>query len=349
MKAMVMSKPGDVVCTELPTPEPAADEVLIAIKASGICTNDIRDYKGDCNYSYPRIGGHEYCGTIVKMGAGVNPKHFHVGQNVVSYIIEDCHCCNLCKTGNENICLDHLESKVFHNPDGISGYCGFAEYITAKADDLIVYEQEPSFAKMAFTEPLACCVNSVNRCDVRFGQDVVVVGGGTMGLLHVMLLVRKGARVIVSEPLAERRERAIELGASAVIDPMATDAVEEVNRLTRGQGAAFVFNTCAHPKIAIQSIGMTGPCGTCMMFSSIHPREDIPVDASALHTFQKTITGAVSPTVRAYYEAVQLIDKGIIDPTPLTQGVFDYTDFQTAMDTACRPDTFKVILKFGEW
>lgn len=348
MKALVMSKPGDVKVTELPTPEPAADEVLIAIKASGICTNDIRDFKGDCNYSYPRIGGHEYCGTIVKLGSGVDERHFHVGQNAVSYIIEDCHTCHLCRTGNENICLDHLTSKVFHNPDGISGYCGFAEFITAKADDVMVYECETSFEKMAFTEPLACCVNSVNHCDVRFGQDVVVVGGGTMGLLHVMLLTRKGVRVIVSEPLAERRERALALGASAVIDPMASDPVEQLKELTGGRGADFVFNTCAHPKIAAQAIDMTAACGTCVMFSSIHPREDIPVDASALHTFQKTITGAVSPTVRAYYEAVQLIDKGIVDPTVLTEGVFDYTDFYAAMDTACRPDTYKVILKFGE-
>lgn len=349
MQALLMHKPGDVELTELPTPEPAADEVLIAIKASGICTNDVRDYHGDCNYSYPRIGGHEYCGTIVKMGSGVNPKHFHVGQNVVSYIIENCHECALCKTGNENICLDHLESNVFHNPDGISGYCGFAEYITAKADDLIAYEEELDFTKMAFTEPLACCVNSVNHCDVHFGQDVVVVGGGTMGLLHVMLLVKKGARVIVSEPLPERRERALALGAYAAIDPMDGDPVEKVNELTHGAGAAFVFNTCAHPKIAVQAIAMTGACGTCVMFSSIHPREDIPVDASALHTFQKTITGAVSPTIRAYYEAVQLIDKGIIDPLPVLEGVFDYTEFQQAMDTACRSDTYKVIVKFGEW
>ena len=68
MKVLLMSKPGDVKLTEIPTPEPKENEVLIKVMAAGICTNDVRDYKGDCNYSYPRIGGHEYCGVIEKMG-----------------------------------------------------------------------------------------------------------------------------------------------------------------------------------------------------------------------------------------------------------------------------------------
>jgi threonine dehydrogenase-like Zn-dependent dehydrogenase len=349
MKALIMSEPGDVRLSELPTPSPAPDEVLIAIRASGICTNDVRDYRGDCDYSYPRIGGHEYCGIIAEVGSDVSPEHFRVGQSVVSYIIESCHRCGLCKTGNENVCPDHQHSEVFRNPDGISGYRGFAEYVCAKADDLIAYERETSFAKMAFTEPLACVVNSVNRTDVRLGQDVVVVGGGTMGLLHVMLLARRGARVIVSEPMAERRERVLALGASDVVDPTSCDPVRAVLDLTHGAGASFVYDTCAQPAIAAQAIEMTGTCGTCVMFSSIHPRESVPVDLGALHSLQKSITGAVSPTMRAYYESVQLIDKGIVDPTPLIEGIYDYTDFQAAMDAACRPDTYKVIVKFGEW
>lgn len=348
MKAMVMSKPGDVKVTEIPCPEPKPNQVLIKIMVAGICTNDVRDYKGDCNYSYPRIGGHEFAGTIAKVGSDVNPDHFHVGQNVVKYIIEDCKECELCRTGSENICDGHMHSTVFSNPDGISGYCGFAEYVCADSNDVMVYEHETDFEKMAITEPLACCINSIERTDVHFGQDVMVVGGGTMGLLHVLLLQLRGARVFVSEPMADRREKALALGAYAAIDPMASDPVEQLKELTGGKGADFVYNTCAHPAIAKQAIDMTASAGTCVMFSSIHPRQDVPVDCSALHTYQKTVTGAVSPTIRAYYEAVQLIDKGIVNPLAVKEATFDYTDFQTAMDTACRADTYKVLVKFGE-
>ena len=77
MLALVMSKPGDVRLTEIPTPVPKEDEVLIRVRASGICVNDVRDFNGDCNFSYPRIGGHEYAGEIVEIGDAVNTKRFH--------------------------------------------------------------------------------------------------------------------------------------------------------------------------------------------------------------------------------------------------------------------------------
>ena len=348
MKALLMSAPGHVAVTDVELPELGPNQVLIKIKMSGICTNDVRDYLGDCDYSYPRIGGHEYCGVIEQLGSNVNAKRFHPGQNVVTYIIEDCKECYFCKTDHANICEEHPRSRVFHCDDGISGYCGFAEYVIADAEDLIVYEHETSYEKMAFTEPVACVINSIERVDIRFGQDVLVIGGGTMGLLHVMLLRARGAHVIVSEPMAERRELALELGASVAFDPTENDPIEMVQGLTEGRGADAVFNTCAHPAIANQAVQMTAACGTCVMFSSIHPHEDVPIDAGALHSFQKTVTGAVSPTVRSYFEAVQMIDKNLLDPTPLIQGVFDYTDFQSAMDTAIRPDTYKVLVRFGD-
>ena len=84
MKALVMSEPGHVKMTEIPTPVPKEDEVLVKIHASGICVNDVRDFKGDCNFSYPRIGGHEYAGEICEMGSAVNKDRFHVGQKVVT-------------------------------------------------------------------------------------------------------------------------------------------------------------------------------------------------------------------------------------------------------------------------
>ncbi len=348
MKALLMNKPGDVKVTELPIPEPKENEVLIRVHMAGICTNDIRDYKGDCNYSYPRIGGHEYGGVIEKLGAGVNTDRFAAGQKVVPYIINIDRECHFCRTGNENICFHHAHSHVFTNPDGISGYCGFSQYVTAKAEDLFVYDDSIPFEAMAFNEPLACVVNSINRTDIQLGDDVVVIGGGTMGLLHVMVAKRKGARVIVSEPLADRREKALELGAANTIDPMNTDAVKQVLELTEGRGAAVVFNTTASPRLMAQAMDMTAPCGVCVAFSSMHPNEPVPVDAGAVHSLQKTLTGAVSPTIRAYHQAYELINKQLLDPTVLTEQIFDYTDFDNAMACAMRPDTFKVLIRFGD-
>lgn len=348
MQAIILNKPGDFSIKEIDTPEVKEDEVLIRIKSSGICTNDVRDFNGDCNYSYPRIGGHEYAGVIEKLGSEVNKERFHVGQKVVQYIIDDCKECFYCKHGDENICEEHPNSVIFHNENGLSGYGGFAEFVIAKAEDLFTYSEDTSFEKMAYTEPLACVVNSISRTKILFADDVVVIGGGTMGLLHVMLAKLKGARVILSEPLKERREKALQLGCDDVIDPINQDAVEEVKRLTGGRGAMVVFNTTANPKVAAQSVEMTAPTGTVVMFSSIHPNEPVPVNMGAVHSWQKTITGAVSPTIKSFFQAVELINKGIVDPTVFTEEMIDYKEFGRAIERASKPDTYKVILKFGE-
>ena len=94
MKAIVLNQPKDFSIKEIDTPSIAEDEVLIRVKTSGICTNDVRDFNGDCSYSYPRIGGHEYCGAIEKLGSEVEKKgFFQKGQKVVKYIIENCGGC----------------------------------------------------------------------------------------------------------------------------------------------------------------------------------------------------------------------------------------------------------------
>ncbi len=347
MQAIILKEPHHFEIGEIETPVLKDDEVLIQIKASGICTNDVRDFNGDCNYSYPRIGGHEYCGVIAAKGAAVS-NQFQIGDKVVTYIIEDCKSCYYCKHGDENICQEHQHSKIFHNEHGLSGYGGFGEYVAAKAEDLFVYPKSTSFEKMAFTEPLACVVNSVNRTNIQFGEDVVVIGGGTMGLLHVVLAKLKGARVILSEPLAERRQKALDLGCDVVIDPLAEDAVEAVKQATEGRGGIVVFNTTAIPAIAKQAVEMTAPTGTVVMFSSIHPNTPVPVDMGRIHSYQITITGAVSPTIHSFAQSVDLIAKGIVDPTVFTEATIDYKDFGKAIELASRPDTYKVILTFGE-
>lgn len=87
MKAIILNQPKDFSIKEIDKPQIKDDEVLIRVKASGICTNDVRDFNGDCNYSYPRIGGHEYGGVIEEIGAAVNKAHFKKGDKVVPYIM----------------------------------------------------------------------------------------------------------------------------------------------------------------------------------------------------------------------------------------------------------------------
>ncbi len=347
MKACVIEKPLEYRIVDLPVPSIKDDEVLLRVTTAGICTNDVRDYRG-AKYTYPRIGGHEYAGVIEKLGKNVDNEHFKLGQKVVNYIIDECGICYSCKHGNENICDGAEKGKTFYNEDGISGYMGFAEYVAVKARHLYIYPETVSNEMIAFTEPLACVINSINKTHIEMGDDVVIIGGGVMGLLHVLCAKRQGARVIVSETDAARRKYALQLGADDVINPMDEDAVTKVLKLTGGRGANAVYNTTAIPKVAQQAIDMCAKSGIVNMFSSIHPNEPILVDAGRLHSQEIKVTGTVSPTTKSFAQAVDCITKKIINVEPLIEKIFDYQDIQEAIDCAAKPDTYKVMLKFSD-
>ena len=152
-------------------------------------------------------------------------------------------------------------------------------------------------------------VHSLEIGEPRLGDDVVIMGGGVMGMLHLIVSKMRGARTIMSEPDEARRNLAAELGCDVLIDPSKEDPVEAVNRLTGGRGAEVVFNTTAISAVAEQTVQMTGNLGRCVMYSSQHP--DIPIEVSAnwLHNSEAIVTGAVSPTVYSFRAAVNLLSR----------------------------------------
>lgn len=346
MKAIVETGIKEIEIQELPLPKIKEDEVLLKVRANGLCTNDIRDYLGDTKWTYPRVGGHEFSGEIVEIGVAVNSSHFNVGDHVVKYIIPACGECHFCKIGRENLCTEIYTSSTFKNSKGISGFFGLAEYIAVKSKDLYKYPESVPYTHSAFTEPLACVINCVERANLEFGQDVVVVGGGVMGLFHVILAKLKGTRVLLSEPDENRRKLALSLGADIVFDPLNKDAVTFVKSQTEGRGADVVFNTTANPKIALQAIDFTANGGQTFMFSSMHPNELVPTDMGAIHSHEKLITGTVSPTIPTFYRAVQLISKGIVDVSPLLEKTFDFQEAVSAFEYAMKPETLKTIITF---
>ncbi|MEG0273657.1 MAG: alcohol dehydrogenase catalytic domain-containing protein [Longicatena sp.] len=347
MKACVLQGPKNYCIEDIDIPEVKDDEVLVRILTSGICVNDVRDYQG-CKWSYPRIGGHEYSAVVEKLGKDVDPELFKVGDKVINFIIDDCGVCPDCKHHHENICANFTKGTAYYNTEGYSGFYGFSEYAAVKARHLYVYSKETSDEEAAFAEPLACVLNSINRSHIKMGDDVVVIGGGVMGLLHVLCAKKQGARVILSETDAKRREFGLKLGADYAIDPLESDPVEQVKKLTGGRGANVVENTTAIPAVAAQAIEMTAKSGLCNMFSSIHPNEAILVDAGRLHSQEIVVTGTQNGTIETFAQAIDCISKGIIDVRALIEKVYDYTDVVEAMECASRPDTYKVMLRFSK-
>ncbi|MBP3851875.1 MAG: zinc-binding dehydrogenase [Erysipelotrichaceae bacterium] len=348
MKALVLEEPKKYSIQDLPVPEIGDDQCLLKVRVASICVNDVRDYQGGVNWTYPRIGGHEYSAVIEKMGKNVDTHTFHVGQQVIAFVLEDCGYCYSCKHEHGNICDNSTKGTFYYNEGGISGFKGFAEYVAMDARHLYPCPDDTPDDLLSLTEPLACVLNSMNRSNIEFGDDVVVIGGGAMGMLHVLCAKKRGARVILSETDAKRREFGLELGADIVINPLECDPVEKVKELTNGRGANVVLNTTAIPAVAAQAIEMTAKSGLCNMFSSIHPNEPIPVNAGRLHSQEIYVTGTQNGTRKSFAQAIDCISKGILDLRPLIEKIYDYTDVVEAMEFASRPDTYKVLMRFSK-
>jgi threonine dehydrogenase-like Zn-dependent dehydrogenase len=344
MKAVAVTSEKKIEIIEINKPAIKPNQVLVKIKACALCTYEQRVYTGVKKFPLPFIGGHEIAGEIVQAGSNVDVSIYKPGTRVAARILYKCGVCYYCHRGKENLCVD-INKQLINEP-GIYGIGGLGQYVALDTTQIWILPEDISFEKAALTEPLACIVNSVWQGNPQLGDDVVIIGGGIMGMLHLLCLKLQGTRIIMSEPDEKRRNLALELGCDYVIDPFKTDPVKEVKELTDGRGADVVFNTTSISSVAEQAVQMTGYLGRCVMYSSQHPDVPIKISTNWLHNSEAVITGAVSPSIRSFDAAVNLLSKNIINPEKLISAVFDYTEAAQAFEAAIRPDTYRVIIKF---
>ncbi|MGH2460817.1 MAG: zinc-dependent alcohol dehydrogenase, partial [Chloroflexota bacterium] len=239
MKAARLYGIRDLRVEEVASPDPGPGEAMIRIHSCGVCPSDLRSYLGARSSSgptsLPRTPGHEWAGVVVALGepvdAGQPAPTIQVGDRVVADWRYVCGQCYQCRRGVFNYC-ENLRR-------GVRG--GFAEYGVAPLSQLRIIPDHVSFEEASFCEPLACILNAHGYTQISVGNDVVIVGAGPIGLLHLQLARDRGARVIVSDPIASRLEKARELGAHDLIDASAIDPVARVRELTEGRGADAVI------------------------------------------------------------------------------------------------------------
>jgi len=327
-------------------PIPKTNQILMKVHSCALCTYEQRIFKSVVKMPLPFVGGHEIFGEVFEVGSDINPISYPIGQKITGRLLVACGECYYCRRGEENLCLNRNKQD---NPQmEIQGLGGLGQYIALDARQVYKLDNDMPLEVGVFTEPLACVVNSIEIGKIELGDDVVVIGGGIMGQLHVMLAKLRGARVIMSEPDLARRNHAEKLGCDIVFNPLEVDPVEYVKSLTEGRGAEVVFNTTAVSAVAKQAVEMTAPLGRVVMYSSQHP--DIPFELSAnhVHDTQIIVTGSVSPTVRSFTKAVNLLSKKIIDPASLVFGVYHYSEAQKAFEEAINPKTMRVIVAFED-
>lgn len=344
MHALAVVAPNRAEVIKVPLVKPKPDEVLVRIRTSALCTWEQRIFTGNKKAPYPLIGGHEIAGEICALGENLDPDKYPPGSAVAVRVLKNCQSCHFCRRGMENLCVE-LNTFRLTGPEAY-GMGGLAEYISIERSAVWVFENKIPFETMALTEPLACVLNSLKKSNIRMGDDVLIIGGGVMGQLHVMAAKLAGGRIIMSEPNEYRREVARSIGCHVTIDPASMDLKAEVGRLTGGRGADVVINTTAISAVAQDSISLTAAGGTCITYSSQHPDLPIMVSPNWLHNSEADLTGAVNPSIESFDQAVKLIDKGLVDPSIFVSKTFDFTDGQQAFEEALKPENFRVVVKF---
>ncbi|WP_227762305.1 zinc-dependent alcohol dehydrogenase [Zhaonella formicivorans] len=343
MKVGAIISPGKVKVVQVNKPKPGVGEVLVKVKACALCTWEQRVFSGAKQVPLPYLGGHEVVGEIAELGNGVHSR-WKVGNKVAIRTLAHCGECYYCQQGEDNLCeqIGKLPRPVLEM-DGIGG---LSEYLIARPSQLFRLSPELDFTIGAFSEPLACVIHSIEKAHLKIGNDVVIVGAGIMGLLHLLLAKKLATRVIVCEVNAKRRQLAKELGADFVINSAEENAVEVVKSLTDGRGADAVIHTTAIAEVAAEAIEMAGKMGRVIMYGSFYPDKPISVSPNYIHNSQIVITGAVSPSTEDFLKATRLLNYGIINPAPFIQAVFPLADIQEAFQLASKPDTFRVIVSF---
>jgi L-iditol 2-dehydrogenase len=336
MCAAQLYGPGDMRVEQVQRPQiEADDEVLIRIRACGICPSDLRAYTGvrAGHRPFPYVPGHEWAGEIVEVGPAVEA--FAVGDRVVPSWRVVCGTCYYCTRGMHNYC----ENLQYGRVRG-----GFAQYGVAPAVSLLKIPEGVSYQQASFCEPLACCINGSLASRIRLGDDVLIVGAGPIGLQHLQLAKHQGARALVSEFIPERLAMAQELGADELICASDTDPVERVKELTEGRGPNVVIVAVGARQAAEQALEMAGIGAAVNFFAGTYPAVHIPFDPNLVHYKQLVLTGSHDFTPAHFRTALRFIDIGTVRVLPLVSNVLPLSETQQGFDIVAGRKGLKVMV-----
>lgn len=327
MKVAVMLGVGRMDYTERPIPTPGPDEVLVKLEYVGICGSDIHYYEtgaiGDYVVEPPFVLGHEPGGTVVEVGENV--RHLKVGDRVALEPGKTCGHCEFCREGRYNLCPD---VQFFATPpvDGV-----FQEYVAHEAALCFKLPDNVSTMEGALIEPLAVGFHAANQGGAHAGQTAVVMGSGCIGLVSMMALRAEGvSRVYVVDVMRKRLDKALELGADAVINGAEEDAVEAVERLTEGRGADLVIETAGTETTARQAIRLSKRGATIVLVGYSKSGEmTLPMSLA----LDKELTFKTVFRYRHIYPmAIDAVASGRVNLRGIVTDVFDFDDIQNAMD-----------------
>jgi 2-desacetyl-2-hydroxyethyl bacteriochlorophyllide A dehydrogenase len=305
MKVALFEKPHQLTVTHKDLRKLNGDEVLVKVTACGVCGTDLHIVEGSSRSSPPVILGHEYAGIVAD--AGKESIGFTVGDHVAVDPNIACGTCFYCRRGEVHLC-GRLRALGVDIDGGMAEFCIVPSSQLYRLPGTLFPEQA------AFIEPLSCAVHGIDRAQIRAGDTVVILGGGTVGLLMTQLARTSGAsRVIVVEPMDWKRGIATRIGADEALDPNTVDVFDCVRDLT-GEGADVVIECAGRPETVALSLKLARRGGTVEWFGVCPLGEMVQMEPNNVYFKELTIVGSyVNPHTFDRSIALLVANKVIID------------------------------------
>lgn len=338
MKVAMYYSQEDMRIEKMPTPKIGEDEVLVEMKACGICGSDLMDWY--LRNRAPLVLGHEPAGVIAEAGGKV--EGFTVGDRVFVHHHVACLTCHYCLHGDYTLC------EQFHKTHIEPG--GFSEHFRVPAPNLQIdtlkIPENISFEEATLIEPVGCCLRALKKCSIKAGDSVAIIGAGPAGVIHTALAKIFGAvQIIISDLIDYRLKMAEKFGADIMVNPEKEELAEVVKSETDGRGADLVV--VAAPSIGAYKTGV-GVCrrgGRLCVFAPTLPGKYLPVSPKELFFSEIQIIPSYSTSHLETRTALELIESGRIDAKGLMTHRFPLTDAAEAFKTALRnKESLKVII-----
>lgn len=333
---------AEVIDRELP--ELGEHDVLVKIDANNICTSEYGAFNGARKRPLPLVFGHEWAGTVVEVGSAVDS--VAVGDYIASGYQYDPYS-EPSREGRTSECTK-LQSADHPNPDGYFGNAGCANYAVAKEVACYKIDKgiDPSVA--ALLEPLGTCCAGFRRFGIEYGQTVVVIGAGTMGVLNALVAKAHGCRVIITEMMPKKLETAAKLGLET-IDVSKGDPVEKVRELTGGKGADGVIIAVGASGAYAQALEMAKEKRAhLLIFAAGYPAPKWELDPNTVHYRRMVIVGSYGADAVDFREAASMINMGAADFSQLVEEKIPLDKIQEAFEEACKPGMYRISVQCQE-
>ena len=338
MKAAVFFGTKDIRIKERQQGQIADDEILIRVKACGVCGTDVHIFqgeKGSAEVEPPVVLGHEFSGEVVEVGGSCH--RIRKGDRVAVDPNIYCGNCHFCQLGKVHLC-ENLQAI------GVTRDGGFAQFAVVPEKQAYKVPSTVSFEAGALAEPIACCLHGIDLARVKPGSTVLIVGGGTIGLIMAQLARLSGAsKIFLSEPLLEKRELAERLGVDETIDPNEQNVAEYISKATKF-GVDLAIECVGKEETINSAIDSCARGGTALLFGLTEPDREISV--KPFHLFKRELTirsSFINPF--SHQRAISLLSNGLIKVKPIIAGEYPIEELAEILSNSQLRERGKILIK----